>query len=131
MDEMTHNLLHIETEFFGLESLEDKKNSFLRCRHLTLIKEMCHKYTQILTRIVKDRVVTPPDVNHIIKEEKTEDEPIPMIYPNHDQQIDIDTCDSTNDNQQTHAPISVVIANDHEDALCVAMKEEKTEDQPP
>eukprot|EP01083_Nonionella_stella_P189574 701360_1 len=35
-----------------------------------------------------------------------------------------------NDNNAVPSP-TVVIANDHEDASCVAMKEEKTEDQPP
>eukprot|EP01083_Nonionella_stella_P149228 473686_1 len=110
MEEMIVNLLHIEKEMFkifGLDSL-NKKQSFMMCKHLTLIKQIGTKYQEIILKILSD----------VIKEEKEEEEP--MAIDQHPQ----------NDSETVPAP-TVLIANDHEDALCVAMKEEKTEDQPP
>eukprot|EP01083_Nonionella_stella_P076681 209089_1 len=110
MEEMVMNLLHVEKEMFkisGLDSL-NKKQSFMMCKRLTLIKQIGTKYQEIILKMLSD----------VIKEEKEEEEP--MAIDQHPQ----------NESETVPSP-TVVIANDHADALCVAMKEEKTEDQPP
>eukprot|EP01083_Nonionella_stella_P038253 104085_1 len=110
MEEMVMNLLHIEKEMFkifGLDSL-NKKDSFMMCKHLTLIKQIGTKYQEIILKILSD----------VIKEEKADEEP--MAVAQHPQ----------NENEAIPSP-TVVIANDHADASCVAIKEEKTEDQTP
>eukprot|EP01083_Nonionella_stella_P038252 104079_1 len=110
MEEMIVNLLHIEKEMFkifGLDSL-NKKDSFMMCKHLTLIKQIGTKYQEIILKILSD----------VIKEEKADEEP--MAVAQHPQ----------NENEAIPSP-TVVIANDHADASCVAIKEEKTEDQTP
>eukprot|EP01083_Nonionella_stella_P076682 209091_1 len=110
MEEMVVNLLHVEKEMFkisGLDSL-NKNHSFMMCKHLTLIKEIGTKYQKIVLKILSD----------VIKEEKAEEEPMAVDQHSH------------NYNDTIPSP-TVVIANDHADASCVAIKEEKTEDQPP
>eukprot|EP01083_Nonionella_stella_P181797 652331_1 len=110
MEEMIANLIHIEKEMFkifGLDSL-NKTQSFMMCKHLTLIKEIGTKYQEIMLKILSD----------VIKEEKAEEEPMEV-----DQHLQ-------NDSEGIPPPI-VVITNVHEDASFVSMKAENTEDQPP
>eukprot|EP01083_Nonionella_stella_P149231 473690_1 len=110
MEEMVVNLVHIEKEMFhlfGLDSL-NKKQSFMMCKHLTLIKQIGTKYQEIILKILSD----------VIKEEKAEEEPMEV-----DQHLQ-------NDSEGIPPPI-VVITNVHEDASFVSMKAENSEDQPP
>eukprot|EP01083_Nonionella_stella_P181796 652328_1 len=110
MEEMVMNLLHIEKEMFNLFELDslNKTQSFMMCKHLTLIKQIGTQYQEIILKILSD----------VIKEEKAEEEPMEV-----DQHLQ-------NDSEGIPPPI-VVITNVHEDASFVSMKAENTEDQPP
>eukprot|EP01083_Nonionella_stella_P227568 807296_1 len=100
MNEMVSNLIHMETAIFqeisqmmrshGLDLFDNGKDAvFMQCRHLTLIREIGHKYTQIVRTILNDNTIRP--VNHISKQEKIANTHEPNIIK-HEEDINSNTC---------------------------------------